>query len=62
MTTILIIAASAVIATIAAIIVNHNNKEKELDKQFESKVKQIYSKQERDWDFYNKVQKDNESK
>jgi hypothetical protein len=62
MTTILIIAASAVIATIAAIIVNHNNKEKELDKQFESKVKQIYSKQERDWDFYNKVQKDNDSK
>lgn len=62
MTLIIIIAASAITATIAVIIVNHNNNEKELDAKFESKVKQIYSKQERDWDFYNKVQKDNESK
>ena len=62
MTTIIIIAASAILATITAIVVNYKAKEKQLDQQFESKVKQIYSKQERDWDFYNKVQKDNESK
>ncbi len=60
MTLILIIAASAIIATIAAIIANHNNNEKELNQHFETKIKQIYSKQERDWGFYNKVQKDNE--
>lgn len=60
MTLILIIAASAIIATVAAIIVNHNNNEKELNQKFETKIKQIYSKQERDWSFYNKVQKDNE--
>jgi uncharacterized membrane protein len=55
MTTLIIIAVSAILATITATIVNHNNKEKQLDKHFERKVKQIYSKQERDWDFYNKM-------
>lgn len=58
MITLIIITTSAILATITATILNYRTKEKELDKHFERKIKQIYNKQERDWEFYNKVQRE----